>query len=812
MCSYSIETYNKRRNFNLTDEPAGVTGKKSKRKNLAYVVQKHAASRLHYDFRLEMGGVLKSWAVPKGPSKNPKDKRLAVRTEDHPLSYGSFEGIIPKNHYGAGSVMLWDNGVWEAETNDPLKSLAEGKINFQLYGEKLHGRWSLVRMLKDKNKSAENWLLIKNTDNHSDASAKDFLKQTDKSVKSGRSLLKIAADESITPEALQKKYPSMQLATLVDTPPSSAAWLHEVKYDGYRIMAFVNDKEVTIRTRGGHNWTSKFPALKTALAQVNAGTFVIDGEVVVLNEQGVSSFQALQVALREDNGELKAYFFDLLYWNNTDYSDMPLLKRKQSLNKLSRSFKTPGPLFLSDIIQGDAGSIITQACKLGLEGIISKSTDAVYQPGRSKTWLKSKCTKRQEFIITGFVPASNDSQCIGALHLGYYKSNKLVYAGKVGTGFDHTESVMLYRKLKKIARSSSAISTQSANNYKSTVWVDPEILCEVKFAEWTTDGKIRHASYQGLRMDKSPEEIGVERPMKIKKPDVHAVKGVNITNPQRIIFPEAGVTKSDLADFYAEFAEIILADLVNRPITVVRCPGGITKQCFYQRGKETLPEHIYKVDLNHKGKKHDYIVVKEITGLLELVQMGVIEIHPWGSKIDRIEYPDRIIFDLDPSPEVPFEAVKLAATDVRQRFDELGLESFLRTTGGKGIHVIIPVQRKHTWEVIKTFASNFARTMVVDTPTVYVSTMSKKKREGKIFIDYFRNNYSATAVMNYCVRARPGAPVAVPLFWKELDTLNKPDQFDIKAVRNRKKEALKLGQQYQKCRQSLMQSQLKKFL
>lgn len=799
MARQALQEYNAKRNFELTQEPVGEISRKRKDK-LVFTVQKHDATREHYDFRLEWEGVLLSWAIPKGPSYDPKDKRLAVRTEDHPLSYWDFEGIIPEKQYGAGPVMLWDTGEWQPLDEDPAKAIKKGKLSFRLKGHKLEGEWTLARM-SGKQENRENWLLIKKKDEAADgARDSNYLKQTDYSVKTGKPFKEIAEADSASPKsptqskksmsitALKKRYHSPQLATLVEAPPSGDNWVHEVKYDGYRILVFFKDGKVTIRTRNGHDWTSKFPLLEQAFEALDSGPFVIDGEVVVINDKGLSDFKALQNALKQKQAPIRAYFFDLLYWDGNDYSEQGFSTRRQALESLFETFPE-GPLFLSEIIEGKADDIIDKACDLELEGIISKKADASYVQDRSKHWLKSKCQQRQEFIICGFEPAKSLNKAIGALHLGFYQDNKLQYAGKVGTGFSHALAEDLYDRLKPLQIDSPAFDSKPSGSFKSTIWTEPELLCEVQFASWTGSGKVRHATFQGLRMDKKPKSITRERAAsatKAKASSQSEIAGVSISHADRQIFPEAGVSKGELAAFYEALGEQIMPALMQRPVSVVRCPGGIDHQCFFQRSKgKGMPEHIHTAELSHEGKSHDYIYLNNLTGLIELVQMGSIELHPWGSRIDKIESPDRVVFDLDPDEGVPFDAVKLAAEDIRHRLTDLGLESFLKCTGGKGLHVTIPIQRRHDWDTVKEFSRHFANKMVEAVPEAYTTKLSKKQRKGKIFIDYLRNDYASTAVMDYCVRARPGAPVATPLDWHELDDLKTANQFSIADILER---------------------------
>jgi bifunctional non-homologous end joining protein LigD len=828
----ALKKYNEKRDFSITGEPKGTSAKPKKTK-LAFVVQKHDATRLHYDFRLEWDGVLWSWAVPKGPSFYPKDKRLAVRTEDHPLSYVDFEGIIPENQYGAGPVMVWDTGTWEPMDDDPASAIKGGSLKFRLKGEKLKGEWALARM-KTKD-SRENWLLIKHKDETAiDKEDKTFLKKTDYSVKSGRGFSEIAkstaaeskdkkepakkpastppstkkksaasAKSKITFAALEKKYTAPQLATLADDPPEGDGWVHEVKYDGYRIMVYYIDGEVKIRTRNGHDWTDKFPLLRDAFKKMEIGSFILDGEAVVLGKDGISDFKALQNALGDVNKNMQAYFFDLLYRDGKDFTKEPFSVRRQALETLFGNIPQ-NPLFLSEVLDGEADMIIGKACDLGLEGLISKKKDAKYNQKRSKSWLKSKCIKRQEFILCGFVPATDRKNAIGSLHLGYHKDSRLFYAGKVGTGFDHKTAKELYARLIKLKRKTPPFDEKPDGSHKDTIWVKPELLGEVKYAFWTDSGKVRHASFQGVREDKAPEEIVKETPKvktknssqkkevkkerKSKKGSIE-IEGITISNADREIFPEAHITKGELAEFYSDLAEHIMPSIEKRPLSVVRCPGGIDKECFFQRSKgKGMPEAIHTVMVTHEKKKHEYLYVDNPAGMIGLVQMGGIELHPWGVTIDKTEKPDRIIFDLDPDEGIPFEAIKLAAQDVRNRLEDLELESFLKCTGGKGLHVVVPIDRRHDWDTVKTFAQGFALKMVDEVPDAYTANLLKKKRKGKIFIDYLRNDFANTAVMDYCVRARAGGPVAVPLWWEELEELEAANQFSMNDVRQRKKK------------------------
>jgi bifunctional non-homologous end joining protein LigD len=817
----ALEEYRRKRDFKKTSEPAPGPVKIRQQK-LSYLIQKHDATRLHYDFRLELDGVLLSWAVTKGPSLNPADKRLAVRTEDHPLSYGSFEGTIPQGQYGGGPVMLWDTGWWEP-VGDPHAGLEKGHLGFVLHGARLKGRWNLIRMRGEGKK--ENWLLIKEDDQEARRGANgEFLEGLSFSVTSGRSMDEIAAgaaprrnknassssDKDLA--ALMQRYPEVELATLVEAPPDGGQWLHEIKFDGYRLLAFVSGGVAGLRTRNGKDWTESFPSLTAALGKLKAGNAVLDMEAVILDEQGKSSFQALQGALGDGGspGKIVAYVFDLLHLDGKDLTRLKLTERKQKLQSLLQQSKQESWLRYSEHVIGQGTEMFAKACETGLEGIVSKQCDAPYETGRQKSWLKIKCTRRQEFVILGFSDARTGGRALGALYLGYHKNGALHYAGKVGTGFSMKSARDLADRLATMTTEKPVLTRAEtvglpAAEWRSVHWIKPTLLCEVAFTEWTHDGRIRHPSFQGVREDKDAGEVKKETPMaqrtagskaaiEEKKPGTLLVNGIAITHPGRVISEAGHITKGELAEYYAGVAPFILPHLVHRPLSLLRCPSGIGGECFFQRNPgKGLGADVKTFDFGHKGKKFEYLYIEDEKGLLEVVQMGAIELHPWGAPVDAIDYPDRMIFDLDPAPDVPFEAVKLAAQDLRQRLHRSGLESVLKCTGGKGLHVTVPLAGKDKWPAVKSFAASLAGEMAAATPEAYVATMSKAKRESRIFIDYFRNDYTATAVADYSVRARPGAPVALPLDWKELKTLKSASQFTMKDVlkrlKNRKPES-----------------------
>ncbi len=598
--------------------------------------------------------------------------------------------------------------------------------------------------------------------------------------------------------ALMKRYFEVQLATLVDTPPEGAQWLHEIKFDGYRLLGYVSGGASRLLTRNGKDWTNHFPSLSAAIEKLPVKNAVLDMEAVVLDEDGKSNFQSLQAALGEtgNRDSIGAYVFDLLHIDGTDFTQKPLLERKERLQALLKSNKSP--LRYSGHVLGQGAEMFAKACETGLEGILSKQANAPYVAGRQRSWLKIKCSRRQEFIIVGFSDVRKGERALGALYLAYKKNGVLHYAGKVGTGFSMQSARELAGRLANIGVKTPVLGRGetvrlAAGEWRAVHWVEPVLLCEVAFTEWTGDGRIRHPSFQGLREDKDASQVNKEQPMRTstttqsatgkKKAESLVLGGISITHPGRVISKTGHITKGELAEYYAGVASWILPQIERHPLSLLRCPSGIDRQCFFQRNPgRGLGAHVRTFEFKNKGKTYEYLYIEDEKGLLEIVQMGGIELHPWGAPVDAIDYPDRMIFDLDPAPEVPFEALKLAAKDLKQRLEHRGLHSTLKCTGGKGLHVTVPLAGKDKWAAVKSFAGSLANEMVAAEPDAYIATMSKAKRTGKIFIDYFRNDYTATAIANYGVRARPGAPVALPIEWKELKNLQSADQFTIKDV------------------------------
>jgi len=796
----ALEAYNTKRDFTKTAEPKGVPGRK---RGNSFIVQKHAATRLHYDFRLELDGVLKSWAVTRGPSLNPDDKRLAVRTEDHPLSYADFEGSIPKGEYGGGTVMLWDRGIWEPIAGkNPHKTLEEGHLHFTLHGERMKGEWLLIRMKPRPGEKRENWLLRKIEDEHAGGSD-DLVDHEITSISTGRSMAEIAAGapaislkgkrgaafERAMDEARRTTSPMKhrkrdkgtplpifrkpQLATLVDHVPTGNAWLHEIKFDGYRALLAVGSDGARIYTRTGLDWSERFAPIVDAARGMALPPSLIDGEIVVFDANGNPSFSALQKALTEGRGDFVMFAFDLLVLNGADLGPQPNIARKEQLAAI---LPEDGPIRFAPHVIGAGEKLLDAMCRAGQEGIICKRADAPYLGRRTKAWLKVKCTLRQEFVIVGWTPSSARARPFASLLLAQNRGGKLLYAGKVGTGFDADMLAMLARKLKPIARKSAALDVPPAKA-RGARWVSAKLVAEIAFAEFTSDNVLRHASFIGLREDKMPKDVATEEPVKIA-----ALPEVKITNPDRVIFPKANITKGALADYYRRMGVVMLPWLARRPVSLVRCPQGRAKQCFFQKHDSgSFGDDVHHIPIVEKdGKPDDYLYVEDLRGVLACVQMGTIEFHGWGARVDDVERPDRLIFDLDPDEDLDFADVKRAAKDLRKRLGDIGLVSFPMLSGGKGIHVVVPLAPEAKWPVVKDFAERFARAVAEMEPERFTATMSKAKRKGRIFIDWLRNQRGSTAILPYSVRARLGAPVAVPVSWKALDDIEKAGAFTVK--------------------------------
>jgi bifunctional non-homologous end joining protein LigD len=892
----ALEIYRKKRKFDVTSEPRG--GKIARSGN-AYVIQKHAARRLHYDLRLELDGVMKSWAVTRGPSLDPAEKRLAVHVEDHPVEYKAFEGTIPQGEYGGGTVMIWDRGRWFPE-GDPHKGYAKGHLDFTLDGEKLHGRWHLVRMrTRDKDRH-ENWLLIKGKDEAAQSERQgDILEEEPLSAVSGRSMEEIAegkgkkrvwhsnrgaAAPSDAPraqtqrefkaqllaaaESQEKKSSESQaktttktkavtkpttkqkraakqpppaaaarrssakpaaaaaarkrsaspprgrgtrlpdfvppsLATLHDTAPSGPQWIHEIKLDGYRIEARLDRGKVRLLTRKRLDWTHRFERIAAAVAALPAETALLDGELVVENDKGVSSFSMLQTDLKEGRGDRFVYWaFDLLYLDGRDLTDAPLIARKAALQRLLKGSKT-GPMRYAEHFEGDGPVIFKHACDMELEGIVSKERQAPYSAGRSENFVKTKCHNAQEFVVAGFSPSAALPKAVGALTVAFHENGKLRYAGRVGTGYTQEIARDLWKRLQPLRIDRPPVTLPKDERRKDVIWVKPQMVVETEFRGLTHDGLLRQASYKGLREDKPAREVVRETPAPVRPfaaaAQRHAVRksppaasrgrsgktatrdatvaNVHLTHPDRVYWADVGVTKADLAAYYVSVWDVMGPHVVDRPLAVVRAPEGVGGETFFQKHIASTIKHS---PLRHvvDAKEHDVIAVEKLDDLIALVQSGALEVHTRGSTLGRLEVCDRIVFDLDPGDGVTWKAIVAGAQETRDRLKELKLKSFVKLSGGKGVHVVVPIDGAD-WDTTKAFAARIANAMAAESPKLYLAKMTKALRHNKIFIDYFRNSREATSVAAYSTRARAGAPVSMPLSWEALARTTGANQFTV---------------------------------
>ncbi len=809
----TLKKYREKRNFKASWEPVG---KVSRTKKNLYVIHKHAARHEHYDLRLELNGVLLSWAVPKGPCLDPSTKRLAVHVEDHPVEYGRFEGTIPQGEYGGGAVMIWDKGLWFSEDKDPVSAYRNGNMKFRLEAKKLHGAWKLVRIKKTE----KNWLLIKIKDKYSrPLKAYDITMKEPDSVVSGRSIDEIAKhnqtpldknkQKTISARALKSKKKrldkqiklklkpapffqtlSPELATLVDTPPTGRDWLHEIKFDGYRLITFVKNNSIRLMTRNNNDWTKKFPGIIDELKSLPVQNAVFDGEVVVLDEDQRPNFQLLQNSLTETTGRPFVYYiFDLLYYDRYNLCNTPLIRRKQILQKIL-SIYDGSILRYSDHIKGSGKEVLKKSCELALEGIISKKSGSYYIQKRTHDWVKIKCSKSQEFIIGGFTTPKGNRSCFGALLLGTYnKRNELLYNGKVGTGFTESSLKDIHTLLNGL-RTNRMPFKHTPPEFKKASWVKPLLTAEIEFADWTEDGLLRKPRFKGLRKDKSTREITKETatPVEniqsasrriISKSNPPALK---LTHPDKILYPEDKFTKRDIADYYQKIHKWILPYISNRPLTLVRCPEGYAHSFYQKHFNEKIPSALLGITIQDKRSKEKYIYIDDETGLMALPQLGVLEIHPWGSRVDDLDYPDMIIFDLDPAPELPWKKIVSAAFEIKKYLSEFKLRSFVKTTGGKGLHIVIPIKPEYDWNEVKIFSHTFARFMTMQHPDKYVNKTSISNRSGKIFVDYLRNQRGATAIAPYSTRARIHAPAATPLHWDELTSDIRDTFYNIKSL------------------------------
>jgi bifunctional non-homologous end joining protein LigD len=770
----NLQAYRDKRDFALTREPAGKT---SHGTGHLFVVQKHDATRLHWDLRLEWGGVLLSWAVTRGPSEATSAKRLAVRTEDHPLDYVDFEGTIPKGQYGGGTVMLWDDGTYEP-LNDFVAGLHDGSLKFRLSGHRMKGAWALVRMKPRAGERRENWLLIKERDGFAFDDAERLVRIHDTSVRTGRTMAEIAAGEPVAqkrgPTGTVPEFRPLQLATSADEPPRGDGWLHEVKYDGYRCLMAVAPPTARFFTRSGLDWSDTFAALGHDARALRCASALIDGEVTT-PEGGTKAFGLLQRRL-ELGGPLVMMAFDLLELDGADLTGLPLDERKRRLKLLIGD--DGGAIRFADHIDGQGDAVWTHAKASGWEGIISKKADAPYRGGRQSNWLKVKHARRQEFVIGGWKGSAVKGRPFASLLVGTMQDGALQYRGGVGSGFDDAALDSMMARLIPLAQKAASFVNAPAD-LRDAHWVRPMLVCEVQFTGFTNDGHIRHGVFIGLRGDKMADEVELEPAPRAPGNGGASLRGATITHPEHLIFDKPAVTKFALAKYLDDLSDRILPFVKDRPLSLLRCPDGAAEACFFQKHRTAgMPSAIAEAGSAATGAE-DYIAIGTAAGLVAAAQMGTIELHVWGSRISAIEFPDRLVFDLDPDEALGFEAVRAAAVEVRDLLDDLGLASSPMLSGGKGIHVVAPLRKSAEWPTVKLFARTVAVCLAARAPERFTSTMAKADRKGKIFIDWLRNERGATAIAPYSPRARAGAHIAAPLTWAELQKASGANQYDV---------------------------------
>ncbi len=797
----TLEKYRQKRNFGLTPEPAA--GGDANAHAPVFVIQKHWASRLHYDFRLEFEGTLKSWAIPKGPSLDPHDKRMAVQVEDHPLSYGEFEGTIPPRQYGAGQVIVWDSGTWRA-TEDPAKGFLEGKLKFELHGHKLMGSWTLIRM-KGKSEKQIPWLLIKERDDYARPASDYHITQAlPDSVKSqstpqaGPALrgqlpgLPPASVRAVLPPQLEP-----QLATLAESPPTGEGWIYELKFDGYRMLTRIDGEHVRCFTRNGHDWTAKVPALVAAIKTLGLKSGWLDGEIIAPDAEGIPDFGLLQNVFEKPNpaaANTVYYLFDLPFYADHDLRSVPLLERRALLEQLTEKSSSP-QLRFSDSFKAAPRDLIASACKLGLEGLIAKRADAGYSAGRSTDWIKLKCGQRQEFVICGYTDPKGARSGLGALLLGVHDDKgELKYAGNVGSGFTEKSLAALREQLNKLATNHNPFDKNTVINGKPH-WVRPVLLAEVSFAAWTASGRVRHAVFRGLRSDKKPDTITRETAMSpaaldsatkthIDKPALP--KSLRITHPKRVIDTKSGLTKRDVIQHYAAVASLMLPHLKGRPVSLVRAPAGVAGELFFQKhAKDAELPGVKLLDASLDPGHDRLLEISNLAGLLSAAQMNTLEFHTWNATASVMAKPDRMTFDLDPGDHLSWSKMQEAAMLLRTLLEELELLAFLKTSGGKGLHVVVPLKRLHDWATVKGFSHAIVKHLASTIPQRFVAKSGPKNRVGKIFVDYLRNCFGATTVSAWSARARPGMGVSAPVAWDELTDLSGGDHWSLQNLASR---------------------------
>ncbi|WP_144173215.1 DNA ligase D [Pseudomonas sp. Kh13] len=815
-----LQEYARKRDFNATPEPSGKRRRGKRAHALQFCIQKHDASHLHYDFRLELDGTLKSWAIPKGPSLDPKVRRLAVQVEDHPLDYADFEGHIPEGHYGAGDVIVWDRGIWEPE-GDAREAYAKGKLRFRLQGEKLGGVWNLFRTHLAGKK--EQWMLVKSHDGQARSEADySIVEAQPDSVLSDRTLVprkpaaKKAAAPRRKPASKGRKVPlpaqlQPQLATLVDYPPSGD-WRYEVKFDGYRILARIDGDEVRLFTRNGHDWSARMPRQVAALRALGIDAGWLDGEVVVAGEDGAADFQALQNAFDTEHDECITYYlFDLPFLGGQDLRQLPLQDRRSTLQRLLEHNGSNVLKYSADFAQ-PVESLLDSACRLQLEGLIGKRVDSPYSGRRSPDWIKLKCKQRQEFVVVGYSDPKGSRSGFGALLLALHDndSGELRYAGKVGTGFSATTLASIHARLQPLTITRPALpKPPSGAEARGVHWLKPQLLAEVAYAQMTRDGIVRHAVFHGLRDDKPATTIDLERSMPAKTlpkrkqaKAPQALGELRLTHPERVIDATSGVTKREVAEYYAAVSQWILPQLKHRPVALVRAPDGLAGELFFQKNAGLL--HLPKVLSYAKGEAGQAaMVINRADTLLAAVQMNMLELHTWNATDKDFDKPDRFVLDLDPDPALPWKAMLEATQLTLTLLDELGLKVFLKTSGGKGMHLVVPLTRRASWDEVKAFSHAIVDYLARLFPDRLSAVSGPSNRVGRIFIDYLRNGKGATTACAYTLRAREGLPVSVPIWREELPQLKGANQWNIGNVLERLGNVDDPWADYGKTRQSI---------